>query len=162
MPPAGLKLLYPVKSTFPITQRFGENPQWYPITNGHNGIDWGIPLRTPIYATLPGSVVRVAADNTGYGNHIRISHDGNLLSIYGHMDERNYALVKVGDAVAGFQVGSVRPLGRQQPSQVPYRRRSQSGTRTTTATSSGRSEACGARRGSPSSTSFTSRSPSRT
>ena len=98
MPPAGLKLLYPVKSTFPITQRFGENPQWYPITNGHNGIDWGIPLRTPIYATLPGSVARVAADNTGYGNHIRISHDGNLLSIYGHMDERNYALVKVGDA----------------------------------------------------------------
>ena len=113
MPPAGLKLLYPVKPTFPITQRFGENPQWYPITNGHNGIDWGIPLRTPIYATLPGSVVRVAADNSGYGNHIRISHDNNLLSLYGHMDERNYALVKVGDTVtAGQHIGYSGNTGR--------------------------------------------------
>ncbi len=103
MPPAGLKLLYPVKSTFPITQHFGENPQWYPLTNGHNGIDWGIPLRTPVYATLPGKVVRVAPDNSGYGNHIRISHDNNLLSLYGHLDERHYALVKVDDIVEAGQ-----------------------------------------------------------
>jgi hypothetical protein len=113
MPPAGLKLLYPVKSTFPITQRFGENPQWYPLTNGHNGIDWGIPLRTPVYAALPGKVVRVAADNSGYGNHIRISHDNNLLSLYGHLDERHYALVKVDDMVeAGQHIGFSGNTGR--------------------------------------------------
>lgn len=113
MPPAGLKLFYPVKPTFPITQLFGENPKWYPLTKGHNGIDWGIPLRTPVYATLPGTVARVGSDSSGYGNHIRISHDHNLLSLYGHLDESKYALVKVGDVVqAGQQIGFSGNTGR--------------------------------------------------
>ncbi len=114
MPPAGLKLLHPLKSTaYPITQKFGENPQWYPLTNGHNGIDYGIPLRTPIYATLPGKVVRVGSDPSGYGNHVRISHDNNLLSLYGHMDERIWHTVNEGDTVeAGQQIGFSGNTGR--------------------------------------------------
>lgn len=107
MPPAGLKLLHPLRPpTYPTTQHFGENPQWYPLTHGHNGIDFGIPLRTAVYATLPGTVMRVAGDNSGYGNHIRISHANNLLSLYGHFDERNWALIHEGDTVqAGQQIG---------------------------------------------------------
>jgi len=107
MPPVGLKLLHPLKTnSYPITQRFGENPQWYPLTNGHNGIDYGIPLRTSIYATLPGTVVRVAGDNSGYGNHIRIQHANNLLSLYGHLDEHNWHNVQEGDEVAaGWEIG---------------------------------------------------------
>lgn len=122
MPPAGLKLYYPVAPfTYPITQRFGENPQWYPLTKGHNGIDFGIPLRTPIYATLPGKVVRVAPDSTGYGNHIRIQHDNNLLSLYGHLDEKNYALVKEGDLVlAGQQIGWSGNTGRSTGPHLHY------------------------------------------
>lgn len=105
MPHAGLKLLYPLKPpTYPLTQHFGENPQWYPLTHGHNGIDWGIPLRTSVYATLPGKVMRVGSDPNGYGNHIRISHANNLLSLYGHLDERNYAAVREGDEVQGGQL----------------------------------------------------------
>ena len=100
----GLQLFYPVKPfTYPITQKFGENPQWYPLTKGHNGIDWGIPLRTSIFATLPGKVVRVASDPKGYGNHIRISHSDNLMSLYGHLDEHNYTSLKVGDEVQAGQ-----------------------------------------------------------
>jgi len=107
MPPVGLKLLHPLKSlSYPITQHFGENPQWYPLTNGHNGMDFGIPLRTPIYATLPGTVVRVGTDASGYGNHVRIQHANNLLSLYGHLDEQNYATVAVGTAVTvGQHIG---------------------------------------------------------
>ena len=107
MPPVGLKLLHPLKSnSYPITQRFGENKQWYPSTNGHNGIDYGIPLRTSVYATLPGTVVRVTGDNSGYGNHIRIQHADNLLSIYGHLDEHNWHNVEVGqEVVAGWEIG---------------------------------------------------------
>lgn len=112
--PEPLKLFHPLKSTsYPITQKFGENPQWYPLTQGHNGIDFGIPLRTDIYATLPGKVVRVAGDNSGYGNHIRISHDDNLLSLYGHLDERNYHTVNEGDnVVAGQHIGFSGNTGR--------------------------------------------------
>jgi hypothetical protein len=112
--PNGIKLFYPVEPfKFPITQRFGENPQWYPLTNGHNGIDWGVPLRTPIYATLPGTISKIASDPNGYGNHIRISHDGNLLSIYGHLDEQDYNVVGVNDAVqTGQQIGFSGNTGR--------------------------------------------------
>ena len=102
--PNDLKLFYPVKPfTYPITQRFGENPKWYPLTKGHNGIDWGIPLRTSIFATLPGTVMRVASDPNGYGNHIRISHGDSLLSLYGHLDERNYTSLNVDDEVRAGQ-----------------------------------------------------------
>jgi hypothetical protein len=98
--PDELQLFYPVQPlTYPITQRFGENPQWYPLTDGHNGIDWGIPMRTSIFATLPGVVQRVAADPNGYGNHIRIGHTDNLMSLYGHLDEHNYTPLEVGDQV---------------------------------------------------------------
>ncbi len=107
MPPAGLKLLHPLKSnSYPITQHFGENPQWYPLTNGHNGIDFGIPLRTSVYATLPGTVIRVAGDNSGYGNHIRIQHADNLMSLYGHLDEHDWHNVQEGqEVVAGWEIG---------------------------------------------------------
>jgi hypothetical protein len=122
MPPAGLKLLHPLKSTaYPITQHFGENPQWYPLTNGHNGIDFGIPLRTSIYATLPGKVIRVAADPNGYGNHIRIQHDNNLLSLYGHLDERNWHNVQEGqDVVAGWEIGFSGNTGRSTGPHLHY------------------------------------------
>ena len=114
MPPVGLKLLHPLKSnSYPITQRFGENPQWYPNTNGHNGIDYGIPLRTSVFATLAGKVVRVASDKNGYGNHVRIQHAGNLLSIYAHLDEKNWTNVQEGQEVpVGWEVGFSGNTGR--------------------------------------------------
>jgi hypothetical protein len=110
----GLQLFYPVKPfTYPITQHFGENPQWYPLTKGHNGIDWGIPLRTSIFATLPGTIIRVASDPNGYGNHIRISHGDGLVSLYGHMDAHHYTSLEVGDEVkAGQFIGYSGNTGR--------------------------------------------------
>ena len=109
-----LRLFYPVEPfKYPITQVFGANPQWYPLTSGHNGIDWGLPMRTKIFATLPGSVIRVAGDPNGYGNHIRIQHDDNLMSLYGHLDEHNFALVQVDDHVeAGQHIGFSGNTGR--------------------------------------------------
>jgi len=114
MPPVGLKLLHPLKSNaYPITQVFGANPQWYPLTNGHNGIDYGIPLRTSVYATLPGKVIRVAGDSSGYGNHIRIQHADNLLSLYGHLDEHDWHNVQEGqDVAAGWEIGFSGNTGR--------------------------------------------------
>jgi hypothetical protein len=83
------------------------------LTNGHNGIDFGIPLRTSVYATLPGTVVRVGADGSGYGNHIRIQHANNLLSLYGHLDERNWHNVQEGqEIVAGWEIGFSGNTGR--------------------------------------------------
>lgn len=99
-----MKLFCPVASHFPITQRFGENPQWYPLTNGHNGLDFGLPLHTPVHVALDGKVTRVSKDQTGYGNHIRIKHDNNLLTLYAHLDTYNWSEVSVGNIVFGGQL----------------------------------------------------------
>jgi murein DD-endopeptidase MepM/ murein hydrolase activator NlpD len=74
----------PLKGNPPITQLYGENPQNYPATHGHNGIDWGIPNGTLVYAAQDGLVTVAALDMAGYGNHVRIQHS-DCLTIYGHL-----------------------------------------------------------------------------
>jgi len=98
-------LLYPLRGEFPITQLYGENPQDYPTTNGHMGIDWGCPVGTPVLAAADGVVSRHGWDNTGYGIHVRIKHDGGAMTIYGHLSSVNSvsicdgAPVRAGDAI---------------------------------------------------------------
>ena len=50
----------------------------------HNGIDFGAAHGSPIYAVTDG-VVMSAGYNGGYGRFVRLSHDGNLGTGYGHM-----------------------------------------------------------------------------
>lgn len=66
------------------------------------GIDYGVPIGTPIYAAQDGTVIRATEDASGYGRHVRIQHDG-YQTIYGHM---SYLGVKPGDRVeAGDEIG---------------------------------------------------------
>jgi len=57
-------LLRPVPLQFHISQRFGENPNIYPATNGHNGIDFGLPEGNPVMAAADGVVTRAELDTT--------------------------------------------------------------------------------------------------
>jgi len=101
-----IKLIYPVNG--PITQYFGENPQIYKQWGyaGHNGVDWGIPVGTPIVAAADGTVDKVDFENNGYGNFVKMSHmDGNqkYYSYYAHLSSQS---VKAGQKItAGTQVG---------------------------------------------------------
>src|SRR3990170_6682804 len=101
--PAPMRLYYPVPEGSRITQRFGENPSWYPISQGHNGIDFGIAVDTPCKAMRAGVVLVARNDwKVGYGRHVRIQHD-NGVSIYGHLHVLQCA---VGDQIqAGQQIG---------------------------------------------------------
>jgi murein DD-endopeptidase MepM/ murein hydrolase activator NlpD len=67
----------------------------------HQGIDLAAPLGTPIYAAKDGVVLY--ADNVvrGYGNMVVISHDGDLLTAYGHT---SVLLVRKGDRVRRGQI----------------------------------------------------------
>ena len=89
---------------FRITQWFGENPDYYGQFGlpGHEGIDFRAPHGQDIFAVLSGTVYRVENDpNSGnYGIHVRIQHEGELKTIYAHLDR---ALVQVGDVVVGGQ-----------------------------------------------------------
>jgi len=85
-----------------ITQNFGENPSWYPISRGHNGLDFGFNYTVghPIYAAADGTVEVSRDDTTGYGRHIRIRHSHGI-TIYGHLSRRD---VFVGNIVKAKQL----------------------------------------------------------
>ncbi|MFA6552059.1 MAG: peptidoglycan DD-metalloendopeptidase family protein [Candidatus Paceibacterota bacterium] len=94
-----------------ITQAFGntdfasKNPQIY-NGKGHNGVDFGVPIGTPIKAVMRGKV-RGAGDTdpvcpgASYGKWVLIDHPNGLSSIYAHL-----SLIKV-SAGQEVQTGEV-------------------------------------------------------
>jgi murein DD-endopeptidase MepM/ murein hydrolase activator NlpD len=101
----GGHLIWPVRNAR-ITQRFGDNYEYYKktfdILGGHNGIDFGLPAGSPIYATADGIVSMAQDDPTGYGLFCRLYHPQVTLgSLYAHCSE---LLVHEGDTVTQGQV----------------------------------------------------------
>ncbi len=93
----------PFVGEFEITQDFGEK-----ITSDfHTGIDYGLPLGTPVLAMSDGKVVFSGVDgakNGGFGNYMVIEHQGPSAPVfifYCHLSKRGYA---AGQSVAIGQV----------------------------------------------------------
>lgn len=89
----------------PISSGFG------PRAGGmHYGTDFAPPCDAPIWAAASGTVT-FAGPASGYGNWIKIAHDGDVVTTYGHMFTGG-VLVRVGDVVqAGQQIGRVGTAG---------------------------------------------------
>ena len=79
----------PFKGDFPITQEFGNKliingvdiyGQWG--LKGHNGIDYGIPNDTPLYAPHSGKIIEAVYDKEGYGWYLKIENEieGSVLA----------------------------------------------------------------------------------
>lgn len=69
---------------------------------GHNGLDFGVVVGTPIKATMDGKVVYAGWNNQGYGNLV-IVENGDYRTYYAHLSS---IPVAVGDAVqAGSTIG---------------------------------------------------------
>lgn len=80
--------------------------------HGHNGIDIGASIGTPVLAAAQGLVIvaRLGGYNGGYGNMIIISHDNGIQTVYGHLNSIN---VTQGQTVSqGQQIGEVGNTGR--------------------------------------------------
>jgi len=93
-----------ISGMYPITQEWGVNSVDYKKFGlyGHNGVDYGTPLNTPILAPHSGKVIEAAFDQYGYGMYIKIENDveGSVLA---HFTSFN---VNAGDTVSeGQQVG---------------------------------------------------------
>lgn len=89
----------------PLTQGFGENPDWYSPygLKGHNGIDYGIPTGAKLYSAINGTVIEVLYDAPGYGKYIKIEND-ECGVLYGHM--KTLSPISVGTkVVAGQEIG---------------------------------------------------------
>lgn len=75
----GLDLIKPISSGYTITSRFG------PRSSGtHTGLDIAAPMGTAIYAAASGTVTTVIWSNVSYGNHIIITHDNGVQTLYSH------------------------------------------------------------------------------
>lgn len=80
-----------------VTSGFGG--RFHPILNyfgAHNGVDYGTPQGTPVWAVADGSVTRAGWDNGG-GNMICVKHVLSLETCYLHLSKID---VKVGQRVA--------------------------------------------------------------
>ena len=74
----------------------------------HKGIDLLAALGTPVVAARSGKVI-ASRSNNGMGKYVVISHSGNIVTIYGHL-QQIYA--KEGDFVRqGAVIGSVGKTG---------------------------------------------------
>ncbi len=68
-----------------LSSRFGKRR--HPVlgyTRMHKGVDFAAPRGTPIYAAGDGTVT-FAGRNKGYGNYVRIRHNGTYSTAYAHM-----------------------------------------------------------------------------
>lgn len=57
--------------------------------HGHNAVDIGAKIGTPIVATASGRVIiaKTGGYNGGYGNMVVIAHENNIQTLYAHMKE---------------------------------------------------------------------------
>lgn len=79
-----------------ISQRFGENPQDYAKFGlaGHNGIDFAVPVGTPIHAVDNGKVLEHGYDQSGYGEYLKLGHAWGE-SLYAHLGNAYMALPNI-------------------------------------------------------------------
>ncbi|MBC9034400.1 M23 family metallopeptidase [Sphingomonas sp. JC676] len=77
-------------------------------TRMHRGVDIAAPWGSPVYAAIDG-VVQVAGRSAGYGNFIKLGHDGGYGTGYGHLSR---ILVRPGQHVRkGQQIGAIGNTG---------------------------------------------------
>lgn len=85
----------------------------------HRGVDFAAPTGTPIYAAGNG-VIELAGRNGGYGNYIRIRHNGGYKTAYAHLN-RLASPARRGNRVSQGQViGYVGTTGTSTGAHLHY------------------------------------------
>ncbi len=72
-------------ATGKFTSGFGV--RYHPIlhySRPHNGVDWGAPIGTPIFAAGNGAIIK-AGWSSGYGRRVEIQHINGYVTTYNHM-----------------------------------------------------------------------------
>jgi len=92
-----VKIRKPFDGEYKVTFKFGAAPHWYVNRIGfpHSGIDYDLPVGTPVFACDDGVVVEIDYHPTGWGHFVRISHKWGI-SHYAHLKN---APVTIGELV---------------------------------------------------------------
>lgn len=88
--------------------------------HGYNGIDFGAPIGTPVYAAADGIVIiaRYGGWNGGYGNYIVVTHPNGTQTLYAHL---SMLTVSQGEAVKrGEVIGAVGSTGKSTGSHLHF------------------------------------------
>jgi murein DD-endopeptidase MepM/ murein hydrolase activator NlpD len=103
---------WPLDEKWPITSGFR-----IPARPNHNGTDVGAPTGTPLYATLPGTII-YSGWASGYGNQIVIDHGDGVGSRYAHLSSMS---VSAGTEVTqGQYIGAVGNTGNSYGSHLHF------------------------------------------
>jgi len=91
---------------YPVTEPIGISQGYYAL---HRGIDIRAPKGTAVVAIEKGTVMEVEHFRVGYGEHVRIAHEGMIASLYAHLDQVE---VEVGQKVEkGQEIGTIGTSG---------------------------------------------------
>lgn len=85
----------------------------------HKGVDFSAPTGTPIYAAGDG-IIEYAARNGGYGNYVRLRHNGSLKTAYAHMHKFARGIKKGRRVKQGDIIGYVGSTGRSTGPHLHY------------------------------------------
>jgi murein DD-endopeptidase MepM/ murein hydrolase activator NlpD len=110
----------PLKGRQKITSGFGYRR--HPIFGRrmlHTGVDFGAPRGTPVYAAGDGTIDKIGRFG-GYGNYIRIKHDGTWSTAYAHMNGFARGMGRWKRVVKGQQIGYVGNTGRSTGSHLHF------------------------------------------
>lgn len=94
-----------------VTSRFGaRNHPILGYTRMHRGVDFGAPTGTPVYASGNG-VVEEAGRRNGFGNYVRIRHNTEIETAYGHLSRFAKGLRRGGRVEQGEVIAYVGATG---------------------------------------------------
>ena len=96
-----MQLIKPFNGNYPVTQHFGDT---FTDPKGHKGIDYALPIGTPVLAAADGEVWKAGWDATGYGNCVMIKHPDGSGTVYGHL--LNWAVYAGQKVKAGEKIGN--------------------------------------------------------
>ena len=85
----------------------------------HKGVDFGAPAGTPIMAAGEGTV-ELAGWNGAYGNYVRIRHNGEYSTAYGHMSRIANGLRRGLHVRQGQVIGYIGATGRATGPHLHY------------------------------------------
>lgn len=106
-----MKLNKPFHGDYAITQAYGVQS----VTGKrHMGIDWALPMGTPVFAAADGMVTFAGKDTTGYGNCVIIRHGDGSGTVYAHLDslmvkEQHFIIAGIGIGFSGNTGTSTGP-----------------------------------------------------
>lgn len=107
---------WPFLTGVPITSGFGGRQVAgcsFCSTN-HMGVDFAPGEGTPIRVIAAGTVIKVQANDGGFGNDVWVEHDVDgkqFVSVYGHMEDNSFKVVTGQQIEVGDELGLVGSTG---------------------------------------------------